>query len=121
MSEAPLRAERSAGKSGAALSDRYEAAKLEAHLQRFLHDFGIKVSKARAKFPSAAGSMCALTEEAGELAKAMRDEPRWRVYAEAVQVAAMAARACLEGDSTLDAIREKRGADRPQHGEGDGQ
>lgn len=102
------------------MSTEYETAKFEADLQRFLHDVGVEVSKARAKFPSAAGSMCALTEEVGELAKAMMDEPRWRVYAEAVQVAAMAARTCLEGDATLNAIRQKRGADRPQHGEGAG-
>lgn len=80
-------------------------------LQRFLEDVRVEVERATTKFPSPDGVMCALTEEVGELAKAMMDEPRHRVRAEAIQVAAMAARAAIEGDPTLDPIRERRNAD----------
>jgi hypothetical protein len=69
----------------------------------------IELTKARRKFPSARGSMCALTEEVGELAKACMDEPLENVIAEAVQVACMAIRVATEGDGTLNEIREKRG------------
>lgn len=70
-----------------------------------------ELTRARAKFPSPAGSLAALTEEVGELAKAMLDEPRHRVCEEAIQVAVMAIRVATEGDPTLDEIRKKRGAD----------
>lgn len=95
------------------MSTEYGVAKLDDDLRRFLHDVEYELHRARDKFPSAAGSMCALMEEVGELAKAMLDEPRWRVYAEAVQVAVMAARVCLEGDATMNHIRNNRGADGP--------
>ena len=67
---------------------------------------------AREKFPDPDGLMTALTEEVGELAKALMDEPMDNVYREAIQVAAMACRIATEGDPTLDAIRFKRGADK---------
>ena len=69
------------------------------------------VSQARAKFPDSYGVMCALTEEVGEVAKAYMDEPLSEVYKEAVQVAAMAARLALEGDASLQRIRDERHAD----------
>lgn len=60
-----------------------------------------ELQAARSKFPSSTKSMCALTEEVGELAKALLDESWERVQAEAVQVAAMAQRVATEGDDTL--------------------
>lgn len=45
--------------------------------------------------------MTALTEEVGELAKALLDESDQRVYEEAVQVAVMALRVATEGDPSL--------------------
>lgn len=71
----------------------------------FLAEVAAEVGRARTKFPSPAGSMVALMEEVGELARAMLDEPAARVRAEAVQVAAMAMRVAEEGDPTLDALR----------------
>jgi NTP pyrophosphatase (non-canonical NTP hydrolase) len=68
-----------------------------------------ELASARERFPSSAGAMCALTEEVGELAKAVLDEPRARVRAEAIQVAVMAIRIALEGDPTLDQVRYDRG------------
>ena len=52
--------------------------------------------------------MTALTEEVGELAKAIMDEGSHRVWKEAVQVAAMALRVAVEGDPSLDKLREIR-------------
>jgi len=68
-----------------------------------------EVHRARKKFPSAEGSMCALTEEVGELAKATLDESPQRIRREAIQVAAMAVRVATEGDPSLDAIRCSHG------------
>lgn len=68
-----------------------------------------ELGRARKKFPDAVGSMCALTEEVGELAKAVLDESRERVRKEAVQVICMAVRVIQEGDRSLDEIRIKRG------------
>lgn len=78
-------------------------------VQDFLAEVAAEVMRARDKFPSSDGVMCALTEEVGELAKAHMDEPWLNVRAEAVQVAAMALRVALEGDATLYPIRRGRG------------
>lgn len=67
---------------------------------------------AKKKFPDSFGCMCALTEEVGELAKALMDEPSNNVYKEAVQVATMAMRVALEGDYSLDSVRTIRGANK---------
>lgn len=75
---------------------------------QFLEDVDEEIIRATTKFPQPNASMCALTEEVGELAKALMDEPSERVWREAVQVAAMAARVACEGDPTLDATRRKR-------------
>ena len=64
------------------------------------------------KFPEPWGLMTALTEEVGELAKALMDESSDRVWKEAVQVAAMALRVAVEGDPSLDHIRINRNAGR---------
>ena len=83
---------------------------IDARLNKFISDVAEEVIRARKKFPDSYGAMCALTEEVGELAKAAMDEPYHRVYKEAVQVAAMAARMACEGDPSLDRIREARNA-----------
>lgn len=96
---------------------------LDETFDAFLRDVKREIERACMKFPHSNAVMCALTEEVGELAKAMMDEPKHRVWAEAIQVAAMAARAAVEGDPTLDATRAKRGADatdREQEGAGGG-
>jgi len=73
---------------------------------------------AKNKFPDPYGCMTALTEEVGELAKALMDEPSNNVYKEAVQVATMAMRVALEGDESLDYIRRMRSANvHPQNRE----
>lgn len=68
-----------------------------------------EVDRARRKFPRPDGLMAALTEEVGELARALMDEPADRVRAEAIQVAAMALRIIDEGDPTLNDVRVRRG------------
>ena len=70
-----------------------------------------EIASAREKFPSSKHSMCALTEEVGELAKALLDESWERVRAEAVQVACMAMRVALDGDASLVGWRLKKGLD----------
>lgn len=67
--------------------------------------------RARAKFPGDNVTMLALMEEVGELAKASFEESRERVRKEAVQVATMAMRVVLDGDSTLDRWRDAKGLD----------
>ena len=68
---------------------------------------------ARKKFPSSNLALAALTEEVGELAQAMLKERATRgmtenrvwknnIWLEAVQVAAMAQRIAVEGDSSFD-------------------
>lgn len=76
---------------------------------RFLDEVRAELERARDKFPDASCSLAALTEEVGELAKAMLQEPLDRVRAEAVQVAVMALRVAVEGDSTLDGYRRSLG------------
>lgn len=64
-----------------------------------------EVSSARIKFPAPNKNMTALTEEVGELAKALLEydgSDRDEIEKEAVQVAAMAIRVLEEGDPTLD-------------------
>ena len=75
-----------------------------------LDNIQTELARARLKFPNPQGSMTALTEEVGELAKAILDEPWERVIAEATQVAVMAIRVATEGDPTLDSYRAQRGA-----------
>lgn len=67
-----------------------------------------ELDRARLKFPSPVCCLAALTEEVGELAQAMLKVAagKWdaqRIYEEAVQVAAMAARCAIEGDESLNA------------------
>ncbi len=71
-----------------------------------------ELGRARRKFPSSYACMCALTEEVGELAKALMDEPWEFVVREAVQVACMAIRVATERDPSLQPIRDQRGSDK---------
>lgn len=74
-------------------------------------EFWIEASKelhrAKAKFPKNANNCVALMEEVGELAQALLQMREgkitdWnKVVDEAIQVAAMAARIAVEGDSNL--------------------
>jgi hypothetical protein len=72
----------------------------------FMVDVAQELDRARNKFPHTGAVAVALMEEVGELAKAMLDESPERIYREAVQVAAMAARCALEGDPALDSYRQ---------------
>lgn len=77
-----------------------------------LENIQAELARARRKFPNPQGSMTALTEEVGELAKAILDEPWARVIEEATQVAVMAIRVATEGDPTLDGYRQQRGSNK---------
>lgn len=78
------------------------------HDKAFLDLVIEEVNRARIKFPDSAATNAALVEEVGELSKALMYEPYCNVYAEAVQVACMALRIAVEGDSTMDEFRIKK-------------
>jgi hypothetical protein len=84
--------------------------------RRFVERVLCEVAAARVLFPEPGASMTALTEEVGELAKALLDEPWNRVVAEAIQVAAMALRVAVEGDPTL--TEERRARNKAAHANG---
>ena len=70
----------------------------------FEYCMGAEINRARRKFPANTDMMSALTEEVGELAKALIDHKHGKgnpaeVFAEAVQVAAMAYRVAMEGSA----------------------
>lgn len=80
--------------------------------KKFVEDVAAELLKARAKFPSSALSLAALTEELGELARAMLHlragkTPAEHVWQEAVQVAAMVQRVAVEGDPSFDVVDYK--------------
>lgn len=79
----------------------------------FACDMMTEHARAIEKFPSNDLGMIALMEEVGELAKAMLDEDSERVRKEAIQVAVMAMRACLEGDGSVVEFRASKGLDHP--------
>ena len=88
--------------------DEDEASKEEKMTtnSEFLDAVAKEIGRARTKFPNPQMSMCALTEEVGELAQALlharfKDLPWKAVYDEAVQVATMAMRVATEGDPTI--------------------
>ncbi|HOV03758.1 MAG TPA: hypothetical protein PLJ34_09550 [Hyphomicrobiales bacterium] len=78
-------------------------------IQDFLGDVFTEHKRATEKYPRPNPNLAALTEEVGELAKALLHfaegkEIDWdAVRVEAVQVATMAARCALEGDPTVGA------------------
>jgi hypothetical protein len=76
-----------------------------------LDDMKAELKKARTKFPGDRVTYTALCEEVGELAKALLDESSQRVREEAIQVAVMAMRVVLDGDSSYDELRKERGLD----------
>lgn len=80
--------------------------------QDFLDRVQVEVGVARERFAGPNPNLAALTEEVGELAKALLDEPMDRVVSEAVQVASMAMRIATEGDRTLDEYRASTGAEK---------
>lgn len=78
-----------------------------ARVDLFLLGVAKEVKRAVTKFPQPNPNLAALTEETGELAKALLHiregiSDSWSdVYTEAVQTAAMACRVALEGDPTI--------------------
>lgn len=66
-----------------------------------------EVRRARTKFPGNRYLLAALTEETGELARALlQRKPKDEVHRECLQVAAVALRILEEGDSTFDDLTE---------------
>lgn len=74
-----------------------------------IHAVDAELSRARVMFPRASATMAALTEEVGELAKALMDESPERVRQEAIQVIVMAIRVITEGDESLAELRQRHG------------
>jgi hypothetical protein len=75
------------------------AAELRARKSRFHEAVAAEVACARAKFPGNRHQYVALAEEVGEVAKALIEgESPEAIYAECVQVAAMAQRVAEDGD-----------------------
>jgi hypothetical protein len=88
---------------------RQTGPKMDSQTLLILQLVQLELMRARQKFPQSEHSMAALTEEIGELAKALLDEPLQRVQAEAVQVAVMAIRVATEGDPSFFNIRNRKG------------
>lgn len=76
----------------------------------FLVRVARELKSARRKFPTTDCVMVALTEECGETAAALLDEPSENVVAEAVQTAAMACRVAVEGDPSVGNYRARTNA-----------
>lgn len=80
----------------------------DAEVAAFLSAVARELARARKLFPGANLNGLAMMEEAGEVAKAMLDEPLDNIRKECVQLAAMAARIALEGDLSVNAYRNAR-------------
>lgn len=89
----------------------YDLIPVPESVAAFLQEVRDELLRARTKFPGDRVMMIALTEEVGELAKALLEEPRENVRREAVQVAVMAARIVLDGDSSVTDWRLDKGLD----------
>ena len=82
----------------------------------FMFAAGIETRRAQELFPMPNPTLAALTEEVGELAKALlhiregKSDDWSIVEGDAVQVAAMACRIALEGDPTLGEICTPEGS-----------
>lgn len=83
---------------------------------QFLIDVRNELERARAWFPGDRGQYIALAEEVGELARALLEQNGSSVWEEAVQVAVMAARVAIDGDSSIDALRMERGLNNHRKG-----
>lgn len=100
------------------MSDIHPALEAEAHPNydmplglsgsdlNFILEVGRELHRARAKFPNNRHTLAALSEEAGETARAMLNHEYGKhgpeeVYIECVQTAVMAIRLATEGDSTF--------------------
>lgn len=103
MSSAPADADDMAFLGGA------DAQEEEARVEAFLAEVRAELLRARDKFPGDRIMTLALAEEFGELVKAVLDEPPENVRKEAVQVAVMAARVALDGDSSVGLWRAEAG------------
>lgn len=66
-----------------------------------------RVARGRAKFPGNRFMLAALTEEVGELARALLQRKGPEVRAEALDVAVVALRIYEEGDATFDDITDE--------------
>ena len=90
-----------------------EAVRMDAptdeQIDTFLNCVRLELMHALDEFPDPAGSMAALTEEVGEVAKALLDEPQEDVHTECVQTAVVALRVAVQGDPSLDPIRLAKG------------
>lgn len=70
-----------------------------------------EVARARKLFPDNEAVSHALTEEVGEVSKALMYESWDNLTKECIQVAAMAQRLAVEGDPTMREFRGKSGAE----------
>lgn len=82
---------------------------LDDSLRTLLNAVEHEVQRARGLFPNPNLLALAFSEEAGELTKAVLEEPLEAVRKEAIQAAAMALRLVLDGDPSTDAHRERQG------------
>ena len=80
---------------------------MSAPIPRTIFALAEEVARARAKFPGNRFMLAALTEEVGELARALlQRQGADRVRAEALQVACVAIRIFEEGDSSFDDVSD---------------
>lgn len=77
----------------------------------FAADLDAEIKRAKAKHPTNEAMTAALSEECGEVARALVDESKERVYEECVQVACVAYRITEGGDASLEDYRKKKGLD----------
>jgi len=82
---------------------------LEEDRYDFFTDLNQEIKRARAKHPRNTAMIAALTEECGEVARALTDEPTKQVREESVQTACVAFRIYTEGDETMREYREGKG------------
>jgi hypothetical protein len=85
------------------------AARDVQRLGDLLWEVGREIQRARGLFPDPNLLALAFGEEAGELTKAVLEEPLDAVRKEAIQAAAMALRLVLDGDPSTDTHRERQG------------
>lgn len=83
--------------------------KTKSEIDVLLNEIRKEVVRARTLHPGNNLQTMAFSEEAGELVKAVMDESVENVRTEAIQAAAMAIRVVIDGDSTMDNHRERKG------------